>query len=286
MRRRPQPGTGTLEVGQGVGGDPTVGCDVEDPVVADVDRGDHGLGQVVGVQVLHRRIAVGGHTRPGRSQRLGQLAQTVLGHHGRGSQHGDGAGGGQGPLLGQPLQPVPLQGPVEVGVGPDRGVLGDRHRVVLPGAVDHRGRHHHQVGDIDRGERVEHAVQQGGLQLGLGGIERACGHRGSQVHYCVGPGEQGGQVGVGQIHLLGGDRRVGGRRSILVDGHDGHLGALGQPGYDTTTHGAVGAGHHHPGHGHGRRTIAGPRRPRAAQLSFTPLRCPHERRSANRGRAR
>ena len=89
------------------------------------------------MQALDRRVAVSGHPGPGGAQRVGELAQAVLGDHGRRAQHSHRAPGPQPPLLGQPLEPMPLKRPVEVGNGADRGVLGDGDRVVLPGAVDH-----------------------------------------------------------------------------------------------------------------------------------------------------
>ena len=83
----------------------------------------------------------------------GQCAELVVGHDRGGPQDGHRDLVAPRPPLGrEPFDIGPPDGPTEVGVGPDRGVLGDGNRVGRPCAVDHRARQH------------DHLAHRGGIR--------------------------------------------------------------------------------------------------------------------------
>ena len=98
--------------------------------------------------------AVSGTVGPGAGPGPASRARRVAGGDaGRPQDRGGGPRVGVAPLGGQPLDLGPLGREGDAGVGAQRGVLGERHRVVGPRAVDGGARQHDDVGDARRRRR-------------------------------------------------------------------------------------------------------------------------------------
>ena len=111
-----------------------------------------------------------------------------------------------------------VAGHAAVGVRRERGVLGQRDRIVRARAVDHRARHEHDPADPFGGRGGQH---------GLGGAHVACppvprvvvgGGVHVRVHHHVHTGEPGGQHGVSHVGEPPG--HPGRVAPVVVDRHD------------------------------------------------------------------
>ena len=122
------------------------------------DRADEGVDEIVDVHDLDRR-ALPAHPWPppageqARPQVLGAGAED-----GRGAQHRDHrVGVVDAPLVQQALDLGGVHGRPEPRIRTQRRVLGERHRIRRPRAVDRRGRDPDDAAHAHRAGRVEHA---------------------------------------------------------------------------------------------------------------------------------
>ena len=111
------------------------------------------------MQELSGRVVLAeAFAEPG-SERPGEVRRPVGGHRHDRPQHGDGASGPLAtPAIGHRLGGGQLAGVDEVDVGSQDGVLGERNRVVRPGAVDHRRGDEHEVVGVARDRLGERPV--------------------------------------------------------------------------------------------------------------------------------
>jgi hypothetical protein len=162
--------------------EPAVGGHVARPVEPRRGGQDDRRDQIVDVHELRGRVAVDVGHPAGGVEGPGQPAVGAVVAHDRGRpQHG---GAGRRVVvapLGQPaLDLGPLHGVGQIGTGSQGGVLGERHGVVGPGAVDRGRRQQDDVVDADVARRVEEPLGgddvlgrlDGGILLEVGTEDR------------------------------------------------------------------------------------------------------------------
>ena len=198
-----------------------------------------GRGEVVEMEELGGRIVLAEPLAESGRQRASEVRRAVGRHRHDRPQHGHRpAGALPTPPVGHRLGGGELPGVDELDVGSQDGVLGERHRVVRPGAVDHRRRHEHEVVGVAGDRLGERLVDPLGDVLPAAGA--GVGIAGAEVDDDVDrPGRR-----------RQGDRRVG-----LEAGEDASAEvALGA----ADRHGDRSVSHVH-GHAHARRTVQGAR---------------------------
>ena len=242
----PAPEPAGLRVGKRAGGIQLSGATLATPskrvsmtaTTAAPDRRHGGTGPVD----RHQR-----RCRHGRCGAPVQAAERVVGDDGGGTKNADGSLTARAPFEDGPLHGGAGDGPREVGVGPHVGVLGQRHRVVDPGAVDHRSGEHAHVAHTDLGGSVEHPGHDRQFEfVGRRVVDVGRDRRG-EMHDRSRSGEHRRQIVGGKVdplHVEAGPRVDGG----FVDGpHVDPFAVVDEAAHDARSHRTGRAGDHHHG---------------------------------------